>query len=692
LVIARLAAGAGDERLAAGSRHFLSADGRRLLVRITGNVRSSDIEGVRRLLAAVHDAEAAAIAESSCDAAEIRIGHAGGYALAAESERVMRTDLERNITLSIALVVLLLLVSWRRPRVVALAVVPLAVGIFVGFGVFSIVRREIVVLALVSGAVLAALGIDFVIHVVEPLRHDRRGIVRESVVDAVRVTGRSLFLAGVTTILAFSSFVLLSDGFLRDLGLLTACGIAACFSSTVFLLPALLAITTRTGGARRGATAVAGVARTSDAPEPARAFAAWSPSSWAVACAEVASKYPLPVLIGTFLTVAVAVVRLTLSSPEVESDLRRLHPADMQALRVETELREAFGSVSDPVLLRVEAPHGSRDGGGDPSGVDPESGVLNALARLDDELYGLRDAGVIVAHDSAVSFLPPPVDTRRVLDVLVRKDADALASEFVAALEDEGFEPDAFRDAVDVLRAAVAMRRPLRAVDLQWRSLARRVGALLSVRPDGATGLVAVRATDRVWSSDEQEALFERLREAMRNAGVVGETTGIHAASLAAARHVVAHFVEATGLALGVVVLVVALLLREPRRVVAALVPVAVGCVWTMLVWDALDYRLNLMNVGILPMVLGIGVDDGIHLVARWAAQPSHDVGVAYRHTGPAVLLTTLTTIAAFGTLAFSQSPGLASVGLLCAFGVGFCLLASVTVLPAVLTMTRRRS
>jgi hypothetical protein len=104
-----------------------------------------------------------------------------------------------------------------------------------------------------------------------------------------------------------------------------------------------------------------------------------------------------------------------------------------------------------------------------------------------------------------------------------------------------------------------------------------------------------------------------------------------------------------------------------------------------------LDYKLNFMNIAILPMLLGIGIDDGIHIVQHFQTHGSRDVPDTLQVTGTAVCLSSLTTLLAFGTLVLSANQGIASVGLVSLVGVTACLLASILTLPAALAVVARR-
>jgi hypothetical protein len=106
--------------------------------------------------------------------------------------------------------------------------------------------------------------------------------------------------------------------------------------------------------------------------------------------------------------------------------------------------------------------------------------------------------------------------------------------------------------------------------------------------------------------------------------------------------------------------------------------------------------NFNFINIIISPLLIGIGVDDGLHLIYRWQEE-SEINGVrssilsAFSHTGLAVITTSITTIVVFGSLFLARTPGLRILGATASLGIGFAMVLSLTVLPAVLYLAFSR-
>ena len=144
----------------------------------------------------------------------------------------------------------------------------------------------------------------------------------------------------------------------------------------------------------------------------------------------------------------------------------------------------------------------------------------------------------------------------------------------------------------------------------------------------------------------------------------------------------------------GIVAFVAVVLLidfRDARLAALAIVPVLIGLTVTIgiLCWSGIAF--NIMTTLVVPLIIGLGVDDGIHVVHRIKEDPSLPVDAAATSVGRAIVMTTATTCSSFSVLLFTDHPGLETMGLVMLIGLPICLLASVTTLPALASVILRR-
>ena len=123
------------------------------------------------------------------------------------------------------------------------------------------------------------------------------------------------------------------------------------------------------------------------------------------------------------------------------------------------------------------------------------------------------------------------------------------------------------------------------------------------------------------------------------------------------------------------------------RATLIVLLPVVAGSMWTVGIMGLAGISFNLANLVILPLIIGIGVVNGVHLVHRYREETDKNVNILSRSTGQGVVLSSLTTMIGFGSLMVADYQGVYSLGLVLTLGVGCCLVASITVLPAMLKL-----
>jgi len=122
--------------------------------------------------------------------------------------------------------------------------------------------------------------------------------------------------------------------------------------------------------------------------------------------------------------------------------------------------------------------------------------------------------------------------------------------------------------------------------------------------------------------------------------------------------------------------------------VILALLPVGIGTLWLAGLMGWVGIPVNLSNIMTLPLVIGIGVTNGIHILNRYAEEGTP--GIFARSTGKAVLVSGLTAIAGFGSLMLAQHSGIHSLGVVMSAGMALCMIAALTFLPAVLNVLGR--
>jgi hopanoid biosynthesis associated RND transporter like protein HpnN len=200
----------------------------------------------------------------------------------------------------------------------------------------------------------------------------------------------------------------------------------------------------------------------------------------------------------------------------------------------------------------------------------------------------------------------------------------------------------------------------------------------------GVTGkyLLMVYPKEDVWQRENQKKFIHDLRQ------VDQDVTGTPVQLYEYTTLLKNSYQDAAWYSLAAITLLVFVHFRSPLSVVLALIPVGVGFLWLCGLMGAFNVPFNPANIMTLPLVIGIGVTNGIHILNRFAEEQTPSI--LARSTGKAVLVSGLTAIAGFGSLILAQHRGIRSLGYVMSLGIATCMIAGLTFLPALLNLLPR--
>jgi len=186
-----------------------------------------------------------------------------------------------------------------------------------------------------------------------------------------------------------------------------------------------------------------------------------------------------------------------------------------------------------------------------------------------------------------------------------------------------------------------------------------------------------------VWQRDKQEQFIQDLR------AIYPKLTGTPVQLYEYTTLLKNSYITAAWYSLAAITILVFLHFRSPGAVILSLLPVGIGTLWLVGLMGWLNIPFNPANIMTLPLVIGIGVTNGIHILNRFAEERTP--GILSRSTGKAVLVSGLTAIAGFGSLMLAKHQGIYSLGCVMASGIATCMVAGLAFLPALLSLLGRR-
>ncbi len=625
-------------------------DGRRFLLMMAKPVRpAQDLEFDRYLVASLEervDAVSREWIENSGEKSAPRVEFTGGYVVALDDARLITSDMVVGLVSSLVGVMVLFLLAFRSRAALVYAFFPLVTGIALTFSFGAVALGRINSLTSAFGGLVIGLGIDFIIVLYARYVEERQnGAPHPEAIDAMgRFTGVGVLLGAVTTAATFYSFLVTDFAGLWELGLLTGTGILLLVVTVYLLLPAML-------------TLIQQKVRL-DRPLYLRSFGA------DILCRATLSRPRRTIVIALIVTVILGVGMRRL---RWDDDFRNMRSGDNRAIELRQEVMDAFDLRFSPMVLRFDAAS--------------ETEALAKCRAILPELEELVDGENLVGVDTIAGVVPPEEVQR---ELIARLDEagpalEGLDARFEVALRGAGLNPVAFRQGIDHLVTALARREPLSLSDLEGTPLARVVERYVAEGDGEVSSAIYCYPPVGKWRRGASPALEELLAK-YPDAVLAGPN--VISAEL---RKIVWDDAIAAAI-LGIVIVFVLMWadLGGPLRALFALLPLFVGMVWMLGGMALIGLRLNFFNIFVLTMIVGIGVDYGIHLLHRWYESGGDPIAVS--ETAKAIAVAALTTVVGFGSLVLSHYPGLRSVGGAAILGALSTAVLSITLLPALLS------
>ena len=577
-----------------------------------------------------------------------------------------------------AMLVALLGVLWlavRSARVVVAIVITTLMGLVLtaACGLVVIGRFNLISLAFIP--LFVGLGVDFSIQMsvralAERLVHPTR---EAALVEAASSIGRGLALSAVAIGAGFFAFLPTSYVGVAELGAIAGLGMIVAFDLSIVLLPALLVLL------RFGPPRMAEVGFTMFAPVD-----------------RFVNRHRRGVLASALAAGVVALALL----PLVRFDFDPLNLKDRDAESMTTLQVLAADPDWTPYAINVLAPSL-----GEARALSKRLTALPEVSRVvtlqsfvpteqEKKLELVDDAAsVLEAPLEDVSFRAAPSDE----ELQKRLASTAAALQATASQVDEGPASRAMRrlaDALERLQAATPDVRSSaqRAVTVPLAIMLEQIRTELKASPISVETLPTELVED--WMTKDGRARIQVLPSSGRTdneflrqfsaavLGVAPNASGAPISTSASGDSVVEAFLQAGVYSAVAIVVLMALVLRRATDVMLTMAPVLLSGLLTFATCAVLDLPINFANIIALPLLFGVGVAFNIYFVTAWRAG---ETAMLESSLMRAVVFSALTTATAFGALWLSSHPGTASMGRLLMISLGWEILVTILVRPALL-------
>jgi hypothetical protein len=678
----------------AKANEYLSfGGGKVLLMLVTPSGEAADFERFDRPITALREI----IRETRAEFPGINLGLTGEPVLDYDEMKSSAADSTMGSILTLVAIAALFIFSYREVMRPMLAISNLVVATLWTLGYTTLVVGHLNILTVTFVVMILGLGIDFGIQILgryeEEMSHG--ATVEGAIVATIQHTGNAILTGAIVTAGGFFTMCMNEFIGLSELGIIAGGGLILTFLSTITLLPALLMWRERTRSREEQYHYHAGFQRTAELERKAL-------------------QYPW-IILGC---AAALTVWMGFSALRVRFDYNLLHMQSKQLESVDYErrlIRADARSTIFGVVMCKDLDHAREraaqlksldvvhDVVGPPNFVplnQAEKGPLieSIKKRLDGvnfvtadlprvnlgeyiaQLAALRNkmktyskfadmAGEKEASGIFARLIPPMDRCLKLLHKLPMAEAEEKLTSY-----QNGLLPE-IQKQIDWLRRQ-RTDKPITVDDIP---------SSLRDRYVGKTGklLLEIYPKENLWERAAQERFVEAVQK------VAPDNTGAPKQVYYYVNLLRTSYQEAALYALGAVLVMIFLHFRSVVATLLTLIPLAVGCIWTLGWMPIHALQFNPANIIALPLTVGIGIAFGVYLVDRF-----RETGVAgsfCNSTGRAILLSALTTMIGFGSLIPGNHQGIATLGTLMTGGVGYCLLSALIVLPPILEIFRRK-
>ncbi|HYD46914.1 MAG TPA: MMPL family transporter, partial [Terriglobales bacterium] len=624
----------------ASTGHIASADGKALLVLARPQASAFDIQFTKQLLADVR--RSVAIVEERLQEHGVRVGYTGSYAFALEDEATIRADIRRYVVLALAVVLVIFYAGYRNLRILPFVTWPLMLSTLTSFSASLVFFDSLNAVSTSFAAILYGLSIDSAVHYYTRLLQERRELpLQQAVARTLSRMGGANLVASATTAAVFAIIGASSLRGIAQLGDLTAFGMAVNIMQFFVLYPAL-------------SFAMPGTATLPYAGETPRLGA----------IAEWCSRHARTVLFAGAVIAVVAAVGA--SRVGFDSNLLSLRPSGSPAAEIHDRITAKFGASAGAGAVLVRA-------------ADIEK-ALQRAENVERQLRRYLAEGKLESVRAVSAMLPSQRTQRQRLARFEELRPSQRIGDIRAAMTAAGFVPDQFEELFT--RLAASPRPLVQYGDPALAPFSAPIARMVRPGTDGFTVGVFLEPAAGVRLSEIERDLRRDVTEiemVVTGRGLLEEEL-----ERLLRREVLWFF-------FGSFVLNLAIIFAQLRRLGLSLallgVPtlVVVICI-ALMRW--IGGGIGPANLIVVPLLIGIGVDYSVYFAERYFETSSP--GEAARLGGRALSISALTTMAGFGFLGLSNYPALADLGTLSAFGLLLCLIGSVTLAPALLSLTRR--
>ena len=594
----------------------------------------------------------------------IQIHHTGGYPIAVNDEALTRLDIKVTVITSFVCVLLLFFIAFRTPGMLLLVSLPLLASLIWTIGFAGLIIQNINILTGLFACVLIGLGIDFAIHMVN--RFFDPQMIQETVPTRLAYTfkeaGMGILMGGITTAMAFFAVGFSEFQGFKQLGLLTGVGILFSLGAMLLVLPSILVWVSFKGWYNQKIQ-LAGFCL-----QPILNFI---------------SKYPRPILVASVLvTTMLAITNLKM---EFDDNLKNFRPQESPVLQLQDKVTDWLGGSTGTVLLTIRG--------------SSQEVVMNREAQAVQALAELQQQGQIAKIISMSQLVPPPARQQKNISWIQahpsKFDPFRIRQSFERSMVKNGFRYSTQADAyIKHLTKGLTQTSVLLPSQLQASAIGPVVKRLGFQKDNLFTAIIYIYPRMDLWLLEDTNRFKNQLTLTLSRANLGPDDYDLTGANMLTGELksvILQNLKVSLSLAISSILVVLLAYFRNLKYLIFSILPLVAGLSILGGIMVILGIKFNFLNTMLVPMIIGIGIDDGVHFANTLRYPEKNRSFHGLTQTGRAVVLTSLTTIAGFGSIILSHYPGLQSMGVVAVIGIAACLLSSIILMPAIYFLQKKK-
>jgi predicted RND superfamily exporter protein len=645
-----------DLNWGSGNR-FFSKDHKALLIIAAPRQSAMDYNFAEQVMRWTRERIQSMTAEPDLRTSGVQATAAGAYVYAEQEHRLIERNIRRVSLISIIGNLVLCLVIYPRIPLLLLSLLPAGLGIVWTTGVASFYPGEVNLISLSFIAILAGLGDDQIVHFFNrvPQEWAKGGTLDDAVLRTFETTGLSVFLCIVTAATATASLATAKFKGLSEFGFILTVGMFMMMFHTLLTVPALLRLWWRISKPRAPQTITFRLL-----PFVARKSV------------DFVGRHVRLVIglgLGLFLLSLIFL-------PKIKFEKHfEIAGADNPAVAAQNLLSAKFGIEGSPHVLLIA--------GG-------EQEVLSRAEELTKQLEDYQRRGTIKSIFSPTILLPSARTQRERASSLDDVNFAASARALEDALRENGFRSAPIQPFIDRLRQ-LGEDRGSNPLTLETVAKFLPPGVLNNSIRKTADGSYVAAITFYGTDPDAVEVIPESVVQSWRNQFGGFVEFSFDKMNRDLQRQVLHDSRKALVWTAAGILLIVYLCFRNLRVSLIVLIPILFGVVATFGLLLLVHHHFSFTSITAIPLIIGIGIDNGIHLVRRYQESEHNEILTVAKASGAAIIQSNLTTMVGFGALMTSSFAPLVEMGLVTTLGVALALAGGLLLIPAVILLGERR-